>query len=59
MTGRGDGQCDDRIRAGAMGMASTHPAGPNDHQNRRLSVQFAGSMDAANPEGLGFLGGAL
>ena len=59
MTGRGDGQHDDRIRALAMVVAGTPPEGPIDHQNRRLSVECVGSMDAANPEGLGFLGAGV
>ena len=50
-------QHDPRVRAGAMGVPGTPPAGSNDHQNRRLSVEFVGSMEAANPEDLGFLGG--
>ena len=60
MTGWGDEQHDDRVRAGAMGVAGTPPAGPNGRQTRGLTVRLVGNMDAANPwKTLDSLGGVM
>ena len=57
MSGRGNGQYDDRIRARAMVVDRQPSNRPIGHADRRLDFRGGGIQAVADAERLGFLGG--
>ena len=57
MTGRGNGQYDDRIRTRAMVVDRQPLNRPTGHADRRLDSRGGGIQTVADAKRLGFLGG--